>query len=75
MAVLDIPCRELTSPEVVRAERILKKEAPDTTEERNGSFQEFYDFDKIDEATQMVENIFRLVFLLPSDYSITVEYV
>lgn len=62
MAVLDIPCRILTSPEVVRAERILKKEAPDTTEERNGSFQEFYDFDKIDEATQGLKTYFAWCF-------------
>ena len=73
--VLDVPLIELSEPELVRAERVLKKETSDIPEEENNSFQETYSFDKVDEASGIVEDIFRLVFLLPIDYDIVVEYI
>ena len=75
VAVLDVPFIELSKIELIRAERVIKKNASDITEKNNGSFQKAFAIDNMDEASQMVEKIFRSVFLFPSDYSITVEYV
>lgn len=75
VAVLDVPFIELSKIELIRAERVFNKNASDITEGKNGSFQKAFAIDELDEASQMVENIFRTVFLFPSDYSITVEYV
>jgi len=75
VAILDVPLIELSKIELIRAERVFNKNASDITEEKNGSFQKTFTIDKLDEASQMVEKIFRTVFLFPSDYSITVEYV
>ena len=75
VAVLDVPFIELTEIELIRAERIFNKNASDISEDINDSFQKAFAMDDVDEASQMVEEIFRSVFLFPSDYSITVEYV
>ena len=75
VAVLDVPFIELSKIELIRAERVFNKSASDITEEKYGSFQKAFAIDNMDEASQMVEKIFRSVFLFPSDYSITVEYV
>ena len=75
VAVLDVPFIELSKIELIRAERGFKKNAFDITEKKNGSFQKAFAIDKMDEASQMVEKIFRSVFLFPIDYSITVEYM
>lgn len=75
VAVLDVPFIELSKIELIRAERVFNKNASDITEDKNDSFQKAFAIDKMDEASQMVEKIFRSVFLFPSDYSITVEYM
>lgn len=71
--VLDVPLKELSKPEVVRAERVIDKEVSDSFED--DSIRVSYPFDEVNTATEMVENIFRQVFLLPEDYSISVEYI
>lgn len=73
MLVLDVPLKELSKPDVVRAERVLKKEVSDVSED--DSIRASYPFNEVNVATEMVENIFRQVFLLPVDYSISVEYI
>ena len=73
--VLDVPLKELSEPERVRAERIMNKEATEVEVGKNDSFQEPYAFGDVDKVTDKVEDLFRLVFLLPIDYDISVEYI